>query len=541
MATVNDRVGLLAWEMDLDLAKFNAKTKQGVRSLNKLDAQGSKGLKNVEKGFGRSTLAAGLFTVSLSALTSKGLEVAKAYDKIDNSMRTVFGSGAIKEMEFVTNAADNLGLSIRRVGLEYAKTAAAARGTAVEGEGVKDIFLGVSEASTALSLSQDEAAGAFRAINQIISKGKVQAEELRGQLGERIPGAFQIAARAMGVTTMELDKMMERGELLSDEFIPKFSKQLRKEFGGAAKDAANSIEANSNRMQNSWDKALRGMGSMAAKTFPFITGTLDRFNLGLEEANAQLQKLTGSGAFNVDAQNFQDSAKRLDIARALSNSAKERLGLLGKTDHQIAIMLKKDGERFVFNQKLVKEAQKEADIRKAEAARIAAEAKRVAGLKGFQDLKAEKEREMTAKKIAEAAGLTKEEFAAMSPAIEKALKDEVKFVDIVEQAKKSAIELKEAIHPSKSIFDVMRESIGGAIPQINEAGKKLDEILSKIKQDKIDAIKAQMSSLDPRTTATRATAGTLAEFRLLNDAQREKEIAKNTKRMADALEKLEAV
>ena len=59
-----------------------------------------------------------------------------------------------------------------------------------------------------MHLSAYESEGAFKALEQMLSKGKVSAEELRGQLGERIPGAFQIAARAMGMTTSELDKFM---------------------------------------------------------------------------------------------------------------------------------------------------------------------------------------------------------------------------------------------------------------------------------------------------------------------------------------------
>lgn len=53
-------------------------------------------------------------------------------------------------------------------------------------------------AGSALALSKDQMDGVFLALGQMISKGKVQAEELRGQLGERLPGAFDMAAKAMG-------------------------------------------------------------------------------------------------------------------------------------------------------------------------------------------------------------------------------------------------------------------------------------------------------------------------------------------------------
>ena len=37
----------------------------------------------------------------------------------------------------------------------------------------------------------------------------VQAEELRGQIGERLPGAFSTFAQAIGVSTAELDDMSQ--------------------------------------------------------------------------------------------------------------------------------------------------------------------------------------------------------------------------------------------------------------------------------------------------------------------------------------------
>ena len=71
----------------------------------------------------------------------------------------------------------------------------------MEGENTRKIFVSLSEAGTALGLSNEDLNGSLYAISQMMSKGKVQAEELRGQLGERLPGAFNMAAEALGVTT----------------------------------------------------------------------------------------------------------------------------------------------------------------------------------------------------------------------------------------------------------------------------------------------------------------------------------------------------
>lgn len=53
-------------------------------------------------------------------------------------------------------------------------------------------------------------------------------EELRQQLGDRLPGSFQTAAKSMGLTERELTKLVESGQLASDEFIRNFIPALNK-------------------------------------------------------------------------------------------------------------------------------------------------------------------------------------------------------------------------------------------------------------------------------------------------------------------------
>ncbi|MFA9204910.1 MAG: tape measure protein, partial [Bacteroidia bacterium] len=113
-----------------------------------------------------------------------------------------------REIAYLRSEAERLGTPFTKAAQAYGQLAAASKETALEGQATRDIFKAISEASTVLHLSASDTEGALRAVGQMMSKGKVSAEELRGQLGERLPGAFQIAARAMGVTTVELDKML---------------------------------------------------------------------------------------------------------------------------------------------------------------------------------------------------------------------------------------------------------------------------------------------------------------------------------------------
>ena len=69
----------------------------------------------------------------------------------------------------------------------------------------------------------------------------MQAEELRGQIGERLPGAFALFAKAVGKTPAELDKALEKGEVTVEDFV-KFTKSLFERFGETPKEIADAPE-----------------------------------------------------------------------------------------------------------------------------------------------------------------------------------------------------------------------------------------------------------------------------------------------------------
>jgi tape measure domain-containing protein len=198
-------------------------------------------------------LVVGFAAFSLVGVGRDVIETALAFERIDKTLVAATGSAELAgaEMKLLRAQAEELGLDLRSSALEFAKLAAAAKGTTLEGQGARDIFRAISEASVTLSLSSEQTAGALTAIQQIISKGTVSSEELRGQLGERLPGAFQIAARAMDVSTAKLGKMLQAGEVISDDFLPKFAVELRKTFADALPDAVNSAQSAFNRFGNS--------------------------------------------------------------------------------------------------------------------------------------------------------------------------------------------------------------------------------------------------------------------------------------------------
>ncbi|MDD9875787.1 MAG: tape measure protein [Gammaproteobacteria bacterium] len=157
--------------------------------------------------------------IAFGALIRQATQTALAYERIDLALAAATGSMMTgrEEMDFVRDHADRLGLALQPVSLQYSRIAAAAIGTNLQGQGVRDIFLGVAEAAGALSLSAAQTDGLMNAVEQTMSRGVVSAEEVRRQMGIALPGAFNIAASAMGVTPDEFNKMRARGEVLSDE------------------------------------------------------------------------------------------------------------------------------------------------------------------------------------------------------------------------------------------------------------------------------------------------------------------------------------
>ena len=146
-----------------------------------------------------------------------------------------------KDIKYLTNLAMSMGLEFVGTAKSFSRFNAAAMGTALEGDKAKTVFEGISRAGAALRLSGVEMEGIFRAVEQMMSKGTVQAEELRGQLGERLPGAFRLAAEAMGVNTIELNKMLKNGEVLAEDMLPKLSALLEKTFGPRAASNADTL------------------------------------------------------------------------------------------------------------------------------------------------------------------------------------------------------------------------------------------------------------------------------------------------------------
>ena len=112
-------------------------------------------------------------------------------DTLKRSIDAAAGSvqAGAQQMEFLRATSQRLGLDLVAATKGYsgllAATTAAGKSTAV----AQEIFQNFAAASTVAGHSAETFSGIMLAVTQIMSKGTFSAEELRGQLAERLPQA----------------------------------------------------------------------------------------------------------------------------------------------------------------------------------------------------------------------------------------------------------------------------------------------------------------------------------------------------------------
>jgi tape measure domain-containing protein len=108
--------------------------------------------------------------------------------------------------------------------------------------------------------SSQDLEGAMRAVVQIMSKGSVQAEELRGQLGERFPGAVVKFAQANKMSFEELQKALQQGKVGIAEFIA-FAEQNYEDYAQFSEQLATAPEFAGQRLAIAFEQMQIAVGS----------------------------------------------------------------------------------------------------------------------------------------------------------------------------------------------------------------------------------------------------------------------------------------
>ncbi len=225
-------------------------------------------------------------------------------------------------LRFITESTRRFAIPQEIITRQFTKLQASVQGAGGNLEDTKTAFNGIVAATRATGGSLQDIDSALTATAQVFSKGKVSAEELRQQIGERLPGAFTLFAASMGKTPQELDKALEKGEVSLLDF-QRFAESIFKKYGETAKVIASSPEAAGDRlavalseMNEAVGRILRPIGAAFQEVFTGIVETitaaataLDNF-LGISEG-ARIERLTQrQNALNAQLGGLQQDLRR---------------------------------------------------------------------------------------------------------------------------------------------------------------------------------------------------------------------------------------
>lgn len=244
------------------------------------------------------------------------VDVTRKTELLQNQLNFVAGSAEGGERLFrqLQKTAKDLGIEFTSLAKGYSGFAIAAKQNNISAQQSLVIYTNFAKGLRGAGASAQATERAFYALEQMMSKGKVSSEELRLQMAEALPGATAIAAKAMGVTTAEFNKMLETGQIISADFIPKFAEAVQNEFTGALSGKSNSLDASLQRGQTSLENFQRAIGDRDKGAFKAV----------VDFSSEALNDLT-----------VMINSRSIPAVEGLYAAIRKRLGLSNQIDNEI--------------------------------------------------------------------------------------------------------------------------------------------------------------------------------------------------------------
>lgn len=355
-------------EIDVALMRLALDTKTTGQEFDRAWSAGQAKLAALHAEMQGTTAAVGGIGQSISGIggivTSIGPQVAAAFGAkqfIDTNVAMeaarrslVLLSGgqqqAAQEMEYLRATSNRLGMELETASKSYISLYAATKGTALEGEQTRKVFEAVTNAMGMLGKSSAETENALRAVAQIASKGTVQMEELRGQLGEALPGALKAAADGMGITVQQLIAMVESGDVLAKDLLPKLAEALNKVY--ATQGQVEGSVASLNRLKNA------------------VTGVMDR--IGQSGVMSGLASAAEGAAKGVNQlwDKFEGLGKALGIVTSAVTHLTSPMEGLNSLQEEAARNALRAGETYTLTGKALDDLRHRAGLTQAEIDRL---------------------------------------------------------------------------------------------------------------------------------------------------------------------------
>lgn len=237
-------------------------------------------------GIDKATTA--LKALAASLIVKDFIDANIAFEQFVKTMTVATGDAgaAAAEFDYVRAVSNRLGIEVRTTAESYAQFASATKGTALEGEGARQVFEAFAGTMSRVGASSADVNGAFVQLAQGVSKGRFELEDLKS-IAERVPGFFTSFSDALGVTTAELYDLISAGEIGGDE-IQRFAAKLNESLEGVDFDGFTNEVA---RFKNATEDAYLVIGE---------AGAFDLLTFGAEKGGKLVASLAAGMALLKD-------------------------------------------------------------------------------------------------------------------------------------------------------------------------------------------------------------------------------------------------
>ncbi|MFZ9264221.1 MAG: tape measure protein, partial [Polynucleobacter sp.] len=242
-----------------------------------------------------------------------------------------------RALVFIRDTSRQLAIPQELITRQFTQLTASVKGAGGSVRDAEKAFTGIAVGIRGTGGSLEQLESALLATSQVFSKGKVSAEELRQQIGERLPGAFSLFAKSLELTPQELDKALEKGQVSLQDF-QKFAEKLFDEYGESAQILADGPDAAGDRLQTQLSELKEAIGptlkDMGAAFQNFASEAIKAFiDLGAElEKFARMadEKLGGKLIDNA----IKNIQRQDEVIRRLEAEQMVRIGGLSEVEKQ---------------------------------------------------------------------------------------------------------------------------------------------------------------------------------------------------------------
>jgi len=287
-----------------------SKVQKGLSGLSERSRQYQQTVRNLNSEANKlgQTLRSLVGIVGAAGMARSFVEINSSAEKTRIMLEGLIGSaeGASKAFDWILDFSTQVPFELGALQDSFVKLKSAGI------DPMSGSMKALTDAVSAFGGSNQDLRLVTMAIQQMAGKGVVSMEELRQQIGERIPTAMQAMAEGLGMTMAQLTKEIQRGNITATEGINAMLSTFEEWYEGRGRAMMTSWAGLVSNLQVVWKKFTLAIGESRVfeKLKTVIDGVLKKLN-----------EMKKNGALKAWAERISETVSRLiDVFTVLAGT-----------------------------------------------------------------------------------------------------------------------------------------------------------------------------------------------------------------------------